>query len=123
MNYLSSQEVLYIHNQVINELGGSHGVSNALVLKKLMQYIRNNDIFHDKNAKAAALFFGISKRKPFADKNIETAVTATNIFLGINGSGFEIDTATFRNFLKYELPTAKVEEIQKFITQNSFLTP
>jgi len=123
MNYLSPQEILYIHNQVINELGGTHGVSNAIVLKKLMKYMRNNDIFHDKNAKAAALFFGISKRKPFIDRNIETATTAVNIFLGLNGSGFEIDTAAFRNFIKYELPTAKVEEIQRFIAQNSFLTP
>ncbi|HRY59938.1 MAG TPA: Fic family protein [Patescibacteria group bacterium] len=123
MNYLSPQEVLYIHNQIIDELHGTHGVSNSLVLKKLMNYIRNNDIFRDKNAKAAALFFGISKRRPFIEKNIETAITATNIFLGINGSGFEIDTPTFRNFIKYELPHAKVEDIQKFITQNSFLTP
>lgn len=123
MNYLSPQEVLYIHNQLINELEGTHGVSNAEVLKKLMKYIRNNDIFRDKNAKAAALFFGISKRKPFTDKNLQTAIAATNIFLGINGSGFEIDTAGFRNFIKYDLPTAKVEEIQKFISENSFLTP
>lgn len=119
MKYLSPQEILYIHNRIIEEVGGSHGAKDILVLKKLIKYTHNAEIFPDKLSKAAALFFGIAKKKPFSDKNLETGVIALEIFLSLNKYTLDISKPAFQRFVNQELSEAKVEDIRRFLIENS----
>lgn len=119
MNYLSPQEILYIHSRVVENLGGKHGSSDIVLLKKLTNYTHNTEIFPDKFSKAAALLFGIAKKKPFLDANLKTAVTVMQAFLEINKSTLDITEDSFQKFINQEFSKAKVEDIRKFLVQSS----
>ena len=119
MNYLSSQEILFVHYRLTEEMDGAQGVTNIGILKKITLYLKNNDVFPDKYSKAAALFFAITKRKPFLDLNIPSALLLTKIFLFLNGIIFHIENPQIKEFIKNELPKASVELIKKMITDNS----
>jgi len=119
MNYLSPEEILYIHNRIIDELDGKHGSNDIMILKKLEKYIHNTEIFPDKFSKAAALFFGIAKKKPFNNKNTETAIATMKIFLQLNKTDIDVSSKEFQDFVRYEFPKAKVEDIRKFLVQDS----
>jgi death on curing protein len=120
MNYLSPQEILYIHSRVIEELGGNHGANDILVLKKLIKYIHNAEIFPDVFSKIAALFFGIAKKRPFSTRNFQTGVIVLEMFLNLNKYSIDIESSQFHKFIDEDFARAKVEDIRKFLIQNSF---
>ncbi len=117
MTYLSSQEILYMHSRIVNELGGRQGIENTNTLKRAVSYIHNNDVFPDRFKKAGALFFAIAKKKPFSDLNIPTATTATIIFLQINK--YDLNIEGIKEFIEDVLPDANVEDIAKWLQENS----
>ena len=119
MNYLSPAEILYIHSRLTTTLGANHGVRDVKLLKKAINYVHNNEIFPDKYSKTAALLFTIARKKPFIDSNAPTAFMAVQIFLQNNGINFDISNPEVSAFNKIFLPTAKLEEIKNFISQNS----
>jgi len=119
MQYLSGQEILYIHSRVVEELGGRHGIRDVLTLKKAASYIQNNDVFPDKFTKAGALFFALSKKKPFIELNIPTALAVTKTFLYLNKQGLEISKPAIEEFIRLNLKTAKVEDIACWLQENS----
>ena len=119
MNYLSTQEMLYIHYRIVEEMEGAQGIQNLSILKKLAHYVHNNDIFPDKFSKASALLFGIAKKKPFLDLNKQSALLLIKIFLSINGATLNIDDPSLISFIKKDLPKATIEEINKVITHRS----
>ena len=119
MNYLSSQEILFIHYRLIEEMNGAQGIANIGILKKIALYLKNNDVFPDKFSKAAALFFAIAKKKPFLDLNTQSALLLTKIFLAINGVVFHIENKEIAEFVKNKLSKKTVDDIKKTIIDNS----
>jgi len=119
MNYLSSEEVLYIHYRLVDEIGGKHGTADIKLLNKAIKYIHNSEVFPDKFTKAAAIFFAVSKKKPFVENNLITALTATKLFLEINKVDFQATEPEVLHFIKKELSKAKIEDIKEILEQNS----
>jgi prophage maintenance system killer protein len=119
MTYLSPTEILYIHNRLVDEMGATHGIDSVPVLRKAIQYIRNNEAFPDRFSKAAALFFSIAKKKPFKSNNLATALLSTKLFLDINKTNFEIERPEIQDFIKTGFPRTTLEEIKSMIIQNS----
>lgn len=119
MTYLSSTEILYMHNRLVDEMKAAHGIESVPVLKKAIKYIRDNEAFPDKFSKAAALFFAIAKKKPFKDINITTALFTTKVFLDLNRTNFEIERPEIEEFIRNGLPRTTLDEIKSIITQNS----
>jgi prophage maintenance system killer protein len=119
MTYLSSTEILYIHNRLVDEMNATHGIESVPVLKKVTKYIHNNEMFPDRFSKAAALFFAIGKKKPFKDINIATALFVTKVFLDLNKTDFEIERPEIQDFIRNGLPRTTLEEIKSIIIQNS----
>jgi len=119
MTYLSPTEILYIHNRLIDEANAVHGVESVSILKKTINYLHNNEVFPDKFAKAAALFFAIAKKKPFKSGNLATALFSTKIFLDLNKTDFEMERVEVQDFVKNYLARATVEEIKTILIQNS----
>jgi len=115
MNYLSTEEILYIHNRIVEEFDGKHGVVEPRTLKKAIKYIRNNEVFPDLESKTAALLFAIGKKKPFLSLNKKTAIAATYLFLENNKKTWDIESEIVTNFFKNQFDNAKLEEIKTLV--------
>lgn len=89
MNYLSAQQVLYLHYRIIAETGGCQGVANLGLLESALARPRatfaGEDLYPDLATKAAALIESLIQNHPFVDGNKRTGVAAGALFLLRNG--------------------------------------
>lgn len=87
--YLSIEEILRLHFQVVEDFGGSHGVRDegrlASVVTAPKQDIFGSEQYPSIFEKAAVYFRNIIGDHPFSDGNKRTAVTVCGIFLHRNG--------------------------------------
>ncbi len=82
--YLTIDEVIYIHGELINEFGGSHGIRDrnsleAAVMRPQVGYYKS---IYDE---AAALMESLAMNHSFVDGNKRISFFATDIFLRMNG--------------------------------------
>jgi len=88
MNYLTAEQILFIHYRLIEETGGSHGIRDITLLQSAIArpqaIFANNDLYPDIFTKAAALMHSIIKNHPFVDGNKRTAIIAASIILQRN---------------------------------------
>jgi death-on-curing protein len=103
MNYLTAEQVLFIHALLINETGGKHGVRDLNLLLSALGRPRasfdNEDLYPDIFSKAAALVDSLVRNHPFIDGKKRTGITAAGLFLHRNGyrltaSNTELETFT-----------------------------
>ena len=89
MNYLTPEQVLFIHYRIIEETGGSHGIRDISLLQSAVARPESSfdgkDLYTDLVTKAASLMHSIIKNHPFVDGNKRTAITSALIFLLRNG--------------------------------------
>ncbi|MCC7345672.1 MAG: type II toxin-antitoxin system death-on-curing family toxin [Deltaproteobacteria bacterium] len=87
--YLELDQILAIHDTLIEEIGGSMGLRDAGLLESAAYQPRQSfggeDLYPDIFSKAAAYAFSISENQPFIDGNKRTAATIAAVFLDING--------------------------------------
>lgn len=109
MKYLTPEQVLFIHARLIAETGGAHGVRElGLLLSALARSqatFDGQDLYPDLFHKAGALMELLLQNHPFVDGNKRTAITATGIFLRLNGyrltaSNPELEQFTFAALLE-----------------------
>jgi len=109
MNYLTPEQVLFIHSRIIAETGGAHGVRDLGLLESAVARPRatfdGKELYTDVFNKAAALMDSLVNNHPFLDGNKRTAITATGIFLLINGlklaaSSSEVEKVTLQVAVK-----------------------
>jgi death-on-curing protein len=85
---LSTVELLYLHDAIIEQTGGLHGVRDASLLESI--FGRPNRGFGDVVAfadlfqKIASVMEGIIKFHPFTDGNVRTGVAAAYLLLESN---------------------------------------
>lgn len=89
MKYLSVEEILRLHFQVIEDYGGSHGVRDetriASVIKAPKQFAFGKEQYSSVYEKAAVYMRNIILDHPFTDGNKRTGVITGAIFLTRNG--------------------------------------
>jgi len=89
MNYLTPEQVLFIHSRLVAETGGSHGVRDLGLLESAVARPRatfdGKELYPDLFMKVAALMDSLINNHPFVDGNKRTGVTAAGLFLRING--------------------------------------
>ncbi len=124
MKYLTSQQVLAIHDQAVKRFGGSNGVRDIGLVESAVGRPQStydgNDLYANIFDKAAALLQSLLKNHPFVDGNKRTALASTGIFLKINGIGL-------KNYHKNEIEFAvsvdnehlSLEEISEWIIKHS----
>jgi death-on-curing protein len=87
--YLSLEEILRLHFQVVEDFGGSHGIRDEGRLKSLVaaprQEVFGAEQYPDAFEKAAVYMRNVIGDHPFVDGNKRTAVTIAGIFLMRNG--------------------------------------
>jgi len=89
IQYLTLEEILRLHFQVIEDFGGSHGVHDENRLQSVVEAPRL-EVFEQEQypgvfEEAAVYLRNIIGDHPFVDGNKRTAVTACGIFLMRNG--------------------------------------
>ena len=80
MNYLTPEQVLFIHYRMIEGTGGSHGIRDITLLQSVlarpMATFAKNDLYPDTFSKAASLMHSIIKNHSFVDGNKSGCVFA-----------------------------------------------
>lgn len=82
--YLSVEDILTIHAELLARFGGISGVRDANGLSSAVGRPQSG-YYADVIEEAAALFESLSQNHPFVDGNKRTAIAATSVFLRING--------------------------------------
>ena len=89
MKYLSPEQVLFIHALLIQETGGSFGVRDIGLLEAAVARSQGtfdgDDLYPDLLSKAAAMLQSLVENHPFVDGNKRVGITATGLFLKMNG--------------------------------------
>jgi len=90
--YLTLEDVLEIHRQVIAETGGSASIRDVNLLDAAIHRPQASfaglDLYPSLAEKAAALLHSLIMNHPFVDGNKRTAFTAADAFLRLNGWKF-----------------------------------
>lgn len=124
MNYLTPEQVLFIHYRIIEETGGSHGIRDVTLLQSAlarpMATFDKNDLYPDIFSKAAALMHSVIKNHPFVDGNKRTAVTTASLFLLRNGYCLRSSNKELERFtLKVTAKDVELHEIAKWFKRYS----
>ena len=88
MIYLNQNQVLKLHDKIINEFGGIHGIRNETLLTSALanplQTFAGLDLYPSVFDKAVQLCFGIIKNHPFLDGNKRLGLHLMLILIHIN---------------------------------------
>ena len=97
--YLERDEVLEIHEYLLEKFGGMPGVRDEGLLESALaqprQTFDGQDIYPTASQKAARYAFGIVNNHPFADGNKRTGAACLGAFLRGNGYRFKPRSAEF----------------------------
>lgn len=89
MRFLTVEEVLYIHFQVIDRFGGLNGVRDIGGLQSAVARpqttVFGNDAYPTLIDKASSMLHSLILNHPFHDGNKRTAFAAAGLFLHLNG--------------------------------------
>ncbi len=89
MNYLTIDEIIEAHRALIEQTGGSDGLRDRGSLESCLAQPQmtfgGQDLYPTLADKAAALGFAIVRNHPFVDGNKRAGLTATALFLYLNG--------------------------------------
>jgi death-on-curing protein len=110
--YLTTEQVLFIHDRIIEETGGEHGVRDLNLLESALARPRagfgTREFYPDLMIKAAVLMDAIIRNHPFVDGNKRAGIATATLFLRSNG--YEV-TATNQmiEFFTLDATTQKPE--------------
>lgn len=102
MNYLTVEQVLFIHMRLISETGGGAGIRDlgmlASAVARPQATFEGRDLYPDLFSKAAALMESLVRNRPFVDGNKRVGITAAGLFLRLNGYGLAASSADLESF-------------------------
>ncbi len=117
--FLSLEEVIAIHDLLIEETGGAPGLRDAgalasAVIRPQMGYY--NNLIEE----ATALMESLSQNHPFIDGNKRTAFAATDAFLRLNGYYLDCDNeAAYAFFIGlYETNSFRFANLVPWLTEH-----
>ena len=89
MQYLTPQQVLFIHARLITLTGGTHGIRDvgllASAVARPQATFDGEELYEDVFARAAALMESLIRNHPFVDGNKRVGHAAMETFLILNG--------------------------------------
>ena len=104
IQHLSVDEILAIHERLIEQFGGPPGVRDLGLLESAL-YRPCTGYYQDIAEMAAALFESLIMNHPFVDGNKRIAFFATDVFLRLNGWKLAIEADAAHQFIIDSLET------------------
>jgi len=122
--YLTLDDIIAIHESMIEEYGGSHGIRDIGLLQsanaRSQASFGGEDLYHSIFDKATALFHSLLFNHVFVDGNKRTCITATARFLFINGYELITTDKELVSFpLKVENEHWDLEKIKKWLNTHT----
>ena len=108
VRFLSTDEVLEIHQRLIQHFGGPAGVRDRGLLESAL-YRPRSGYYEDLISMAAAMFESLLMNHPFVDGNKRVAFFATDVFLRLNGWYIEVDAVAAHETLIELLETGRAD--------------
>ena len=106
--YLTSKEVLDLHERTIKKHGGSHGVRDQGLVESAL-YRAQSGYYESLSQQAAALLQSFCMNHAFVDVNKRIALLVTAVFLKMNGYSLQATNEEFVNFILNDVITKKTE--------------
>ncbi len=124
MNYLTAEQVVFIHAFVVDETGGSHGVRDLGLLESAVARPQatfdGDDLHPDIFIKAAALLHALIQNHPFVDGNKRTGTLAAILFLELNGYELNAKNKELESFaLRVAISRISLSEIADWLRKKS----
>jgi death-on-curing protein len=122
--FLSTDEMLTIHESGIEAYGGSYGIRDAGLLDSALATARQGfggEFVHEfPFGMAAAYLFHLSANHPFVDGNKRAALAGCIVFLRMNGWNLAVsEDAAYGIMLDVAQGTKSKDEIAKWLLSNS----
>jgi len=124
MKYLIAEQVLFIHSRLIDETGGAHAIRDTGMLLSAVERPKSGfgdrELYPDIFPKSAALMESLIRNHPFIDGNKRTAITASAIFLQINGHNLNASQEELERFtMKMAVRKVSLEDAAKWFREHS----
>ncbi len=122
--YLSLEEVLYLHQEIVEKTGGKEGIldfgSLHASIERPKASFGGKDLYFDIFAKAAALIHSLILNHPFADGNKRTGLVAMIRFLEMNNISFQaVSDELLELVLNIENKTYSIKSLAFWIKKHS----
>lgn len=122
--YLTPEQILFIHSRLITETGGDHGIRELglllSALGRLQGTFDGKDLYPDIFLKTGALMDSLVRNHPFVDGNKRTAIAAAALFLRMNGYRLVVEN---NEMVQFTLACAQsqhsLDEITEWFRQHS----
>ena len=117
--YLSVEEVISIHDDLIERFGGSFGLLDMAALESAV--MRPQIGYYDSLVEeAAALLESLAINHPFVDGNKRVAFGAADIFLRMNGSFIDSDSLeAHAHFMRlFETNTFRFAQLAEWLREH-----
>lgn len=89
MTWLTEEQLIYLHDELIRATGGSQGLRDKNLLQSALysplQTFDSSELFHTIQQKAARLACGLTQNHPFVDGNKRIGAHAMLVVLELNG--------------------------------------
>ncbi|MGB5247761.1 MAG: type II toxin-antitoxin system death-on-curing family toxin [Woeseia sp.] len=119
VKFLSVDEVIAIHERLVERFGGPAGIRDQGLLESAL-YRPQTGYYNDLASMAAALFESLLLNHAFIDGNKRVAFFATDVFLRLNGWKLSVDNIEAHRFLiaNLEAGTCNYRILQPWIVKN-----
>lgn len=124
MEYLDKEDIIAIHDEVLEKSGGLKGVLNehALLMLEVQpkQGVFGQELYPDIYLKSAFYLRAINKGHIFTDGNKRTSMVVVQSFLEENNYSFELEDKELEDFALYVANSnLTLEEIALWIKDHS----
>lgn len=124
MKFIEIDEIVFIHDRIIDEVGGSRGLREpgllAAISEKPQASFGGKELYPSMFNKAAATFEALCNYHVFVDGNKRTAITVLEYFLHKNGYSLHASKADKEEFtLKTAAEKPDLADIAIWIKKHS----
>ena len=105
MNYPTVDDIIYIHDQIVEETGGSLGIREPGLLESIAEKPQSafggEDLYKSIYDKAAVVYEGLCNYHVFIDGNKRTAALVMYRFLAINGYDLIVNNKILEEYTEF----------------------
>jgi death-on-curing protein len=119
VKFLSVDEVMALHERVIEKFGGASGLRDPGLLESAL-YRPQSGYYETLEQMAAAMFESLLINHPFVDGNKRVAFFGMDVFLRLNGWKMQVDAKEAYRFLveRFETETCNFDHLLPWIHQS-----